>query len=48
MPGQRITDRQVKRYKELQNRLPQEAAAAKVDTPRSAGVRCGTRHRLLP
>jgi hypothetical protein len=30
MPGQRITDQQVKRYKELRNTLPQEAAAAKV------------------
>ena len=30
MPGQRITDQQMKRYKELRNTLPQEAAAAKV------------------
>ncbi len=30
MPGQRITDQQVKRYKELRNTLPQEAAAAKI------------------
>ncbi len=30
MPGQRITDHQVKRYKELRRTLTQEAAAAKV------------------
>jgi hypothetical protein len=30
MPGQRITDTQVKRYKELRRTLTQEAAAAKV------------------
>jgi hypothetical protein len=30
MPGQRITDQQVKRYKELRRRLVQESAAAKV------------------
>ena len=40
MPGQRITDHQVNRYKELRRRLTQEAAAAKV------GVSVRTARRL--